>query len=267
MASSGSECPDAPLRVEGLRPGIAAITLYRPSGPNVIDETLCDALVSACDRLAGDASLHAVLLRAHGPAFCVGADLAALQQTHADDLHGHIERLIDHAHPAILALRRMPIPVIACVHAAAAGGGFSLAMACDQVMAAAPARFVAAYPALGASPDCGLTHTLAGRVGPRKALDLVIDTRPLEACQALSLGVVDEIAEGASLDDTALATALRLCGVPRPALVQAKALFLREDLPQLASRLDQEKAAFLRCADTPEFRERLRAFNRDRRSG
>lgn len=266
MASSGSEGPDAPLQVEGLRPGVAAITLCRPAGPNVIDEALCDALVSACERLARDASLHAVLLRARGPAFCVGADLTALQ-AHADDLLGYIDRLIDCAHPAILALRRLPVPVVACVHAAAAGGGFSLAMACDQVIAATQARFVAAYPALGTSPDCGLTHTLACRTGPHKALDLVIDTRPLDAHRALSLGVVDEVVEGAVLDDAALAAALRLCAVPRLALVQAKALFLREDLPQLAARLDQEKAAFLHCADTPEFRDRLRTFGRDRRSG
>ena len=264
MASFGSE---AILRVEQREAGVAAIVLSRPTGPNVIDEALCNALHAACGALFDDETLHAVLLQAEGPTFCVGADLADLQ-AHAESLPDYVGGLIDRAHAAVLALRRIPVPVIACIHAVAAGGGFSLAMACDQVLAAVPARFVSAYPALGASPDCGLTHTLSSRVGVRKAQALVLDTRPLDVHQALALGIVDEIADdAASLSACATDAARRLCTVPRPALAQAKALFLEDELPTLTRRLFAEKTAFMHCAGTPEFRARVSAFGRPQRHG
>lgn len=256
------------MRLAHTEPGIAVLTLARGdgTGPNLMDERFCTQLQAACDTLAQDPALHALLLRAEGPSFCVGADLGALL-ARRDTLVQHLGGLIDLAHAAALALRRIPVPVIACVHAVAAGGGFSLAMLCDQVIAAAPARFVAAYPALGTSPDCGLSHTLAARVGPRQALNLALDTRALDLPRALALGVVDELAAPEQLQATALATARRLAAVPRQALVETKAHFLREDLALLAARLDAERAAFLRCAQTPAFGERLAAFGAGRRAG
>jgi enoyl-CoA hydratase/carnithine racemase len=74
-------------------------------------------------------------------------------------------------------------------------------MMCDQVIAAEPARFVSPYPALGASPDFGLTHTLTARLGPRRARSLALDTRS----RALALGVIDELAAYGELERTALA--------------------------------------------------------------
>lgn len=254
------------MRLEPIEPGIAALTLARGAGPNLMDEHFCTQLQAACDLVAQDQALHALLLRAEGSTFCVGADLGALH-AHRGGLTAYVGALIDLAHAAALALCRVPVPVIACVHAVAAGGGFSLAMLCDQVIAAEPARFVAAYPALGTSPDFGLTHTLARRLGPRRAQALTLDTRALNLPRALDLGVIDELAPPGALADTALAAARRLAAVPRQAIVETKAHFLRDDLPLLANRLDAERAAFLRCAASPAFQDRLAAFGPGRRAG
>lgn len=265
MASSASEAAPR-LRVERIAPGIAALTIDSAGGANAMDLRFCGDLQAACETLAADATLHALVLRARGPTFCVGADLGTLL-AHADDLVPYTGGLIDNAHAAGLALRRFPVPVIASVQAVAAGGGFSLAMLCDEVLASEAARFVPAYPALGTSPDCGLTHTLALRTGPRRAQRLALDTQAIAPDRALALGIADALVPAAQLDAATLARAQSLCAVPRTALVETKAHFLREDLPVLAARLDQEKEAFLRCAATPAFRERLAAFGQRRRTG
>lgn len=81
----------------------------------------------------------------------------AAMHAHRDDLPGFIEKTINSFHACVLGLQRLRMPVIACVHGALAGCGFSLAMACNFVVAARSARFVVAYPKPGAPADGGLS--------------------------------------------------------------------------------------------------------------
>ena len=249
-------------RVHAARPetGVAVLTLRRKAGPNVIDGAFCERLSSACESFSRDDTLHAVLLRAEGPAFCVGADIGQMQ-ARLDDLPAYLGELIDQAHAAVLALSGLPVPVIACVHAVAAGGGFSLALACDSVIALRSARFVVAYPQLGATPDTGFTHSLAARVGPHRALEICLSPAPLGAELAHRLGIVSELVDEGGLDDAGLAAARRLAALPRLAVAGAKALLQASALPALEERLRREKEWFLRCARTEALRERVRAFS------
>ncbi len=252
---------DIPVHVTRPETGVAVLTMRRKTGPNVIDGAFCAALLAACESLAQDDSLHAVLLRAAGPTFCVGADIGQMQARLAD-LPAYLGDLIDHAHATILALVALPVPVMACVHGVAAGGGFSLALACDSIIASRAARFVAAYPQLGTTPDTGFTHSLASRVGPHRALEICLSSAPLDAEQAHRFGIVSELVDEAALDAAGLAAARRLAALPRMALVGAKALIQGEALPALAARLGREKAWFLRCAETDALRDRIRGFPR-----
>ncbi len=256
---------DIPVHVTRPEAGVAVLTMLRETGPNVIDGAFCAALLAACESLAQDNTLHAVLLRAEGPTFCVGADIGQMQ-AHLDDLPAYLGELIDHAHAAILALVALPVPVTACVHGVAAGGGFSLALACDSIIASRAARFVAAYPQLGTTPDTGFTHSLVSRVGPHRALEIGLSSAPLDAEQAHRFGIVSELVDEATLDAASLTAARRLAALPRMALVGAKALIQGEALPVLEERMQHEKAWFLRCAETDALRARIRSFSRRARA-
>lgn len=239
--------------------GVAVLTMRRKAGPNVIDGSFCTGMLSACAELTNDETLHAVLLRAEGPAFCVGADIGQMQ-AHLDDLPAYLADLIDHAHVAVLALVALPVPLIACVQGVAAGGGFSLALACDSVIAARGARFVVAYPQLGTSPDTGFTHSLAARVGAHWALEICLSAAPIDAAKAHGLGIANALADDDALDAAGLAAGRRLAALPRMAVVGAKALIHGDALPALAARMQREKEWFLRCANTDALRDRIRNF-------
>ena len=247
------------LRMERPEPGIAVLTQCRADGPNVISTEFCESLLRRCESLAGDGSLRAVVLRAEGPAFCVGADVGSLR-AHLDDLPRHVAALIDVAHAAVLAMRRLPVPVIASVATVAAGGGFGLALACDRVIAARSARFVVAYAQLGTTPDTGVTHSLSAVLGPRRALELALSRSPLNADDAARLGLVSEVVDDGALDDAALAAARHWASLPRAAVVGAKALFASDDIDAMERQMQREKASFLHCAATSEFRARVVAF-------
>src|SRR5262249_28122035 len=116
----------------------------------------------ATERLAGDASLRALLVRANGRAFCVGGgvdDFAAA----GDALPGYLEELVSLLHAAVARIDTLDVPVVGAVRGVAAGGGLSLACACDLVVAGESARFVVAYAGIGLSPDLGEPRAAAAR--------------------------------------------------------------------------------------------------------
>jgi 2-(1,2-epoxy-1,2-dihydrophenyl)acetyl-CoA isomerase len=247
------------LRIERPEPGIATLTQCRRGGPNVISVAFCERLLHCTEILADDDGLGAVVLRAEGPTFCVGADIHSLHE-HLDDLPAQVASLIDSAHAAVLAMRRLQVPVIASVAGAAAGGGFSLALACDRIMAGRSARFVVAYPQLGTTPDMGMSHALAALLGPRRALDLVLARSPLGADDAHRLGLVSGVCDDRALDNAALAVARQWVGLPPAAVRGAKALFTADDIDAMERQMEREKASFVRCAAPAEFRRRVIAF-------
>jgi 2-(1,2-epoxy-1,2-dihydrophenyl)acetyl-CoA isomerase len=238
--------------------GIATITLGTPGKASVITLEVGQALQRALQEVAGHEDLRALVLRSAGKSFCAGGDISAIQEALADSdrLLGGI---IDVFHGAILALRRLPVPVIGSVHGAAAGGGFSLALACDLLVAADNARFVVAYPALGTSSDGGLSYFLKQRVGAAKALDIVLAAGAISAAEAQALGLVSKLVDESRLEAETAAYAAKIAALPPQPAREFKRLIGGDDA-QLEAQLAQEKLAFLRCARTEEFHNRVAAF-------
>lgn len=251
---------DLPIRLE-RHAGVATLTMCRPLRKNVVNYEWVQALHAHADSLHQDSQLRCVLLQAEGPMFCAGGDVKEMA-AHADDLPAFIESLITLAHDAMLRFATLPVPVVGLLEGTAAGGGASLALACDMLVAASSARLVFAYAQLGTTPDCGLSHALTERVGAQRALQLFLLSDGLDMAQAESLGLVQLVTEDAQATAAAQQMVQRLATLPSAA---AKKLFLHGRREELAARLDRERDSFVQCSRTDAFRERVLAFAGTRR--
>lgn len=240
---------------------LAILTMCRPDQKNAMTPEWISAFHAHADVLHRDGQARVVLLEAEGPMFCVGADLKRMAE-HLDDLPAYIDSLIRPGHEALLRLSTLPVPVVGLLRGAAAGGGASLALACDVLVAARSARLVFAYAQLGTTPDMGLSHALIERVGHQRALQLFLLTDGIPMDEALSLGLIHELADDEGAPAAARRIAARLASAPSAA---AKTLFLQGRREQLASRLEAERESFLRCSRTDAFRERVLSFSKGRR--
>ncbi len=244
--------------------GITTVSLRAEGRMPVISLASGTALAEAFEALASDGDTRVVVLQGDKGHFCAGGDIVAMREA-LDDPDRLLGAIMDQFHRCVRAMHALPQPVVASVAGAAAGGGLSLALACDLIVCAADARFIVGYPALGTSSDGGLSHTLARRVGSMRALDIILTRSALTADEALALGLVARVTEPAALSDATMAYAERLAQHPTQALREFKQLLLRVEDQTLAAQLDAEKAAFLRCARTQDFRDRVIAFLDKRR--
>src|SRR5262245_29884562 len=146
---------------------VATITLNRPGVMNALERTMLRRLREVCEEVEHDAAVRAAVIRGAGAAFLAGGDVAYFHANlpRAPDM---VRELMGELHRAILALRRMPKPVLASVHGAVAGAGVSLMAAADLAVAAADATFTLAFSKIGANPDGGATYFLPRLIGTRK---------------------------------------------------------------------------------------------------
>ena len=238
---------------------VVTLTLARPAALNALDLASIVALGRAVDEVAAMPHARVLLVRGEGRSFCGGGDVAAMHAERAD-LPGFIERMIDGFHATVLALNRLSIPAIASVHGAVAGGGISLALACDLVVAARGTRFVTAYARLGTSADGGLSFRLAQRLGAARAFELLTLHGTLDADEALRLGLINQVVDADRADDEALRWARQLASMPPQSIAEMKGLTATQVHDALQAHLSREKLAFIRCAETADFKDRVAAF-------
>lgn len=192
--------------------GVATITLNRPDMLNAMNNGLMRGLHNSIDRVAQDDSIRVVILTGNGRGFCAGADLA--QSAQAPDKSkrskppkptASMEEIFN---PAIRALADCPVPTIARINGAAAGGGFGLALTCDISIAARSAFFVATFgPRLGIVPDMGLTWHAPLRAGRARALGLSLLGDRITADQAEHWGLIWRTVDDDQLDNEVARTA------------------------------------------------------------
>ena len=242
---------------------VVTLTLNRPNRMNALDSEMAGVLRDEIDAVSRNASVRVVVLRGEGRSFCSGGDVVAMH-AHSNDLPGFIERTIDPFHACVLGLRRLHMPVIACAHGALAGGGFSLAMACDFVLAARSARFVVAYPGLGAPSDGGLSFFMTQRLGSGCGLEALTTSGHFTAEQAMQMGLINRVVDDEALQQATDSWVSDLLAVAPQSLRELKGLVAAQSVAALEAHLDREKAAFLRCAATPDFAARVAAFAKKR---
>lgn len=238
--------------------GVATLTLDRPEMGNAIDLQMAVELADVTAAWSTRSDIRSVLLRGNGPRFCVGGDLRAFAAE--DDLPTHLTQVTTRLHAAVARLARMPAPVVAAVSGSAAGAGFSLACAADIVVAGASSHFVVAYGAVGLTPDGSASWSLPRLVGLRRALDLALTNRVLDAREAERIGLVSRVVDDTAVEEEARSIALALADGPTAALGAAKRL-LRGSLERsLETQMELEAEQLARAAGTPDGREGIAAF-------
>ena len=224
------------LRVE-VDGAVATLTLDRPDALNALTVPVKVALREALESVAADRAVRAVILTGAGRAFCAGQDLAEREQPDAAPLDVELR---ERYNPIIRALRSMGQPMIAAVNGVAAGAGASLAFACDLRIAAEEARFVLAFGRIGLVPDSGATWFLPRLVGPAKAAELALVGDPVDASEALRIGLVSRVLPGDQLLSEARALAARLAEGAPIALSLTKEALQRSMTITLDEALDGE---------------------------
>ncbi len=202
--------------------GIATVTLNRPDSLNAMNDALMQGLLDAITRVQDEPEVRVVVLTGAGRGFCSGADLGPVATpdggaSNAADAAGSSaanredEELGGVFNRAMRALHECPVPTIARINGAAAGGGFGLSMACDIAIASEKAFFVATFgPRLGIVPDLGTTWSLPLRVGRARSLGITLLGDRIEAAQAKDWGIVWDCVPHAELDSAVAAYAQRL---------------------------------------------------------
>lgn len=243
-----------------LENDILYLTLNRPAAMNVVDIAMSERMFElgqSFAEVAGDSRV--VVLRGAGASFMAGGDIRAFEE-HMPHIGKMLTPLIGGFHEFVKALADAPQPVLASVHGAAAGGGFSLAMACDLVIAADSAKFAVAYRKLGTSPDGGATYMLPRLVGQKRTMELLLLSDQMTAVEALTAGLVNRVVPA----DDLIAETARMAGALAANAPAANAAMKRLARASYGNPLDAqlaaERAAFVRCAQDPYFAEGVRAF-------
>jgi 2-(1,2-epoxy-1,2-dihydrophenyl)acetyl-CoA isomerase len=243
-----------------VRQGVARITLNRPDVLNSFDTQMALSLQQILAEVARDTSLRAVYLTGAGRAFCAGQDLAEAAPTQGPgiaDFAAHVRKLYN---PLVLALHRLPKPVVCAVNGVAAGAGANLALAADLVIAAEEAAFLQAFVKLGLVPDTGGTWVLPRLVGGAQAAALMLLGEKLPAPRALELGLIYKVCPAAELEATAFGLAVQLTSQPTYGLALIKQLLNASSQNTLEQQLELEAEYQGLAGRSEDYAEGVKAF-------
>ncbi len=246
--------------IEAVEGGVATLTLNRPDRLNALSTPIMEGLLEALPRLADDAAVGAIVLTGAGRAFCAGGDVKSMAEGSAQRTFGEAVTHLRARMEVSRLLHEIPKPTIAMVNGVAAGAGLSLALACDLRIAARSARFVTAFANIGFSGDFGGSYFLSKLVGTGKARELYYTAEPIEAEQALSLGIVNRIVADSDLAEVTAGLARKLAQGPRIALAMMKQNFNAAESETLRELLDLEARHQIETGRTQDHREAARAF-------
>jgi enoyl-CoA hydratase/carnithine racemase len=239
------------------------LTLSDPATRNTLSPQACAAGIEALAVAESDETIRCVVLRGDGSHFCSGGDLQRLTRTRAlGEAEGRTaqRQSIERFHGLIEALRTFPKPVIAAVEGFAAGGGFSLALACDLVVAADDAKFVMSYARIGLSPDGGGSWQLAQRLPRALVLQMLWLPEPMSAVELQRHGLVNQVSAPGEALNQSLKLAERLAACAPNALASVKELVGLAPGRPLREQLDAEADHFVDNLFSDNGAEGLQAF-------
>lgn len=204
--------------------GVAMLTLNRPQAFNALSEAMIAALQHELDTIARDDSVRVLVLAAAGKAFCAGHDLKEMRAAPSLEYY---QRLFAQCARMMLALQRLPVPVIARVHGIATAAGCQLVAMCDLAVASSAARFAVSgvnYGLFCATPSVALARNL----NRKQAMEMLLTGEFIDAQTARERGLVNRVVAPEQLDAEIDALASSIVAKPRVAIAMGKAQFYRQ---------------------------------------
>jgi enoyl-CoA hydratase/carnithine racemase len=235
------------------------LKLSNPGARNALHPDMYTAGIEAMNTAERDASVRAIVLTGADNFFCAGGNLNRLLENRAKDPSVQAAS-IDMLGEWIVALRSSTKPVIAAVEGAAAGAGFSLALACDLLVAADNAKFVMSYARVGLTPDGGGSWFLTRALPRALATEILLEAKPIGATRLHELGVVNRVTNPGAALDAAIAWADELGRMAPQALARIKTLIAAAETQTLAEHLDAERDGFVDALHNGNALEGINAF-------
>lgn len=240
--------------------GIVKITLNRPEKLNAFIGHMRRDLAEALEHAGSDRTVRVVIITGAGRAFCAGGDIAYMAELIGRRDTDEFSRLLGSARRVVTVIRQMTKPVLAEVNGAASGAGCNLALACDLRLASTEATFSQSFVKLGLHPDWGGTYFLPQLVSPNKACEMFFLGEVIDAQEALRLGIVNQVVAPEALEEATLELATRLRDASPLSIAAAKQAVYLSQSAELEEMLRYETEAQLRCFDSEDGREGIRAF-------
>ncbi len=237
---------------------IATVTIAHPGKRNALTVAMWNTLEQTFDRLSRDDALRCVVLQGEGDSFAAGADIDEFDQvraTRAQVAEFH-ERIVP---GALRAIEECPVPVLALIRGACAGGGLEIAAACDLRIAGRSARLGVPVGRLGFSLAMGETAWLVRLAGPAVAAELLLEGRMLEADEACAKGLLTRVVDDALLAQEGSAAVQRIAE-SAPLAARAHKRQLRRLMRDASPVTPSERMASYAFADTEDYRIGMQAF-------
>jgi len=251
----------APNVLTERRGRVLLVTLNRPESLNALLGDMGGLLRDAINMAASDPDWGAVVVTGAGRGFCSGGDIALMENVMSAGAHWEdFSSVVTGGREVALAIRACPKPVIAAVNGAAAGGGMGLALSCDIRWASEKAKFAQSFAKIGLHPDWGSLYALPRLVGVSRALELMWAGDPVDATEALRLGLVSRVLPSEQLLPETLAFAERLAQGAGFALAEIKRSALASLSLSIEGALEREIDAQQRCWNSRDAKEGIEAF-------
>ena len=235
------------------------LTISDPPSRNSLSAQVIAAAIEALGVAEAAPEVRCVVLQGAGKHFCAGGNVQGLVERRAAGEAAQ-RRMLDHLHHWIETMASYPKPIVAAVEGAAAGAGFSLALACDLIVAASDARFVMSHARLGLSPDAGATARLAEGLPPALVKQMLWLAEPVSAAALHERGLVAMVSlPGSALAD-ALIVADKLAALAPGSVAAVKELVAQASRRTLVEQLAAEREQFLANLFSADGDEGLRAF-------
>jgi 2-(1,2-epoxy-1,2-dihydrophenyl)acetyl-CoA isomerase len=257
--------PDEPVILTHVENRVATLTLNRPKKLNAFNGELLSQAVDCLTKWSTDPDVGAIVVTGAGRAFCAGGDVSAMARPETGEAGADttLEQKIDTLRQwqrISWMLYDMPKVTVAAVNGFAMGAGLGICLACDLRIASDQAKFGTAYAKVGFGGDFGTTWLLTHTVGPAKAKELLFLADPIDAPEALRLGLVNQVVTHETLAAKVREAAERLAHGPLTSYRYMKANVNLATYTDFRTHLDREAETHLRCGMTEDHREGVRAF-------
>jgi 2-(1,2-epoxy-1,2-dihydrophenyl)acetyl-CoA isomerase len=240
--------------------GIVTISLNRPERLNALAGYMRRDLAEALEEAGSDPEVRVIVIKGEGGAFCAGGDIHFMAELVERGDSEEFARLLGAARRVILAIRQMTKPVLASIEGACAGAGFNLALACDLRIASETASFAQSFVKIGFHPDWGGTYFLPRMVPSNIAAELFFLGDAIDSPKALALGLVNRVVPPEQLEAETRKLAERLRDAPAVSIAAAKQAVYAGEHDSLEQMLQYEVDAQMRCFESEDGREGVRAF-------